>query len=317
MDILITGSVAFDYLMTFPGKFKEHILLDKLESISLSFLVDSFVRRRGGIAPNIAYTLALLGGNPRIFATVGEDFEEYRMWLDGKGVDTSCAKVISNEHTASFFATTDQENAQLASFYPGAMSYAAELSLKDLEQKPDFVVISPNDPQAMNKYLDECKELEIPYAYDPSQQVVRVEGDVLCHGIEGALALFLNEYELELVMKKTGMSQEHILDHVEFMVVTLGSKGAKVFTSDGEVHVEAVAPAQVIDPTGAGDAFRGGFLTGYSRGWDWSTCAQMGALTATYCLESDGPQGHNYSREEYIDRYRQHNNDNGLLDELI
>jgi adenosine kinase len=317
MDILVTGSVAFDYLMTFPGKFKEHILLDKLESISLSFLVDSLVRRRGGIAPNIAYTLALLGGRPRIFATVGEDFEDYKSWLESKGVDTSWTKVITNEHTASFFATTDQENAQLASFYPGAMAHAAELSLKELQEKPDFIIISPNDPKAMNKYLEECKELSIPYAYDPSQQVVRVDGDVLCKGIEGAFALFLNEYELELVMKKTGMEQTHILDHVRFLVVTLGKNGATVFIGDQEYHVDAVPPTRIIDPTGAGDAFRGGFLTGYSHGWDWSICAQMGALTATYCLESDGPQGHDYTREEYVKRYRQHYDDNGLLDELI
>jgi adenosine kinase len=317
MDLLITGSVAFDYLMTFPGKFKEHILPDKLEAISLSFLVDSLVRRRGGIAPNIAYTYSLLGGKPKIFATVGEDFEEYRAWLEQKGIDTTWAKVIPDEYTASFFATTDQENAQMASFYPGAMAHAADLSLHDLKKKPDLVVISPNDPQAMKKYLDECKELGIPYVYDPSQQVIRVEGDVLCHGIQGALALFLNEYELELVMKKTGMDQNHILDHVEFMVVTLGDKGASVFTAEGEYLVNAVEPEKIIDPTGAGDAFRGGFLTGYCRDWDWSTCAQMGALTATYCLESDGPQGHNYSRKEFVDRYRQHYDDHGLLDALI
>jgi adenosine kinase len=303
--------------MTFPGKFKEHILLEKLESISLSFLVDSLVRRRGGIAPNIAYTYALLGGSPKIFATVGEDFEEYRSWLEQKGIDTTWAKVISNEHTASFFATTDQENAQLASFYPGAMAYAAELSLKDLEKKPDLVVVSPNDPQAMNKYLDECKAMGIPYAYDPSQQVVRVEGDVLCHGIEGALALFLNEYELELVMKKTCMDKKHILNHVEFLVVTRGEKGVTVYIDSDECNVSAVKPESIVDPTGAGDAFRGGFLTGYTRGWDWSTCAQMGALTATYCLESDGPQGHNYSRKDYVDRYRKHYDDHGLLDVLI
>ncbi|MGD8458184.1 MAG: carbohydrate kinase family protein [Anaerolineales bacterium] len=317
MELLITGSVAFDYLMTFPGKFREHILLEKLETISLSFLVDSLVRRRGGIAPNIAYTYALLGGKPKIFATVGEDFEEYRDWLEQKGIDTSWAKVISNEHTASFFATTDQENSQMASFYPGAMSYAADLSLKDLENKPDLVFISPNDPGAMEKYLDECKELGIPYAYDPSQQVVRVEGDVLCHGLDGAAALFLNEYELELVMKKTGMNRDHLLDHVKLMVVTLGEKGASVFTNEEEYHVNAVKPDRIIDPTGAGDAFRGGFLTGYRHGWDWETCAQMGALAATYCLESDGPQGHTYSRKEYLNRYRQHYDDHGLLDVLI
>ena len=316
MDILITGSVAFDYLMTFPGKFKEHILLEKLETISLSFLVDSFVRRKGGIAPNIAYTLALLGGRPRIFATVGEDFEDYRAWLEEKGVDTSWAKVIKDEHTASFFATTDQDNAQLASFYPGAMAQAGTLSLKDLESKPDLVVISPNDPGAMDKYIDECQELGIPYVYDPSQQVVRVDGDVLSHGIAGASSMFMNEYECELIMKKTGMSRKDMLEQLDFMVVTLGKDGATVFVGDEEVHVDAVQETHISDPTGAGDAFRGGFLTGLSRGWDWKTCAQMGALTAAYCLESNGPQGHDYSREEYVSRYQKHYND-GLLNELL
>ncbi len=316
MNILITGSVAFDYLMTFPGKFKEHILLEKLETISLSFLVDSFVRRRGGIAPNIAYTLALLGGKPRIFATVGEDFEDYRAWLEGKGVDTTWAKVIKDEHTASFFATTDQDNAQLASFYPGAMAQAASLSLKDLEDKPDLVVVSPNDPAAMDKYIDECIELNLPYAYDPSQQVVRVTGEVLRHGIAGASSMFMNEYECELILKKTELSKKEILSQLDFMVVTLGKDGATVYVGDEEFHVAAVPETHISDPTGAGDAFRGGFLTGYSRGWDWVTCAQMGALTATYCLENDGPQGHDYSKEEFVSRYQEYYNDE-LLNELF
>ena len=163
MDIVITGSVAFDYLMTFPGKFKEHILTEKLESISLSFLVDSLVRRRGGIAPNIAYNLALLGGAPKIFATVGTDFEEYRQWLETQGVDTTYAVVVEDELTGSFFATTDQDNSQMASFYPGAMGHAATLSLHDMAEKPDLVVISPTDPGAMDKYIEECKQLGINY----------------------------------------------------------------------------------------------------------------------------------------------------------
>ncbi len=317
MDIVITGSVAYDYLMTFPGRFNEHILPEKLETISLSFLVNSLVRRRGGIAPNIAYNLALLGTRSRIFATVGEDFADYRAWLEMKGVDTSLAKVIENETTASFFATTDEENAQLASFYPGAMAYAAGLSLQDVTPRPDLVVISPNDPAAMDRYIEECKALRIPYLYDPSQQIVRVNGDVLRNGIEGAMALFVNEYERELVVNKTGLKMEEILEMVMFMVVTLGGKGALVFSEGQEFHVQPVPPDRVTDPTGAGDAFRGGFLTGYSRGWDWQTCAQMGALSATYCLESDGPQGQNYTPEMYVARYRQHYNDAGLLNSLL
>jgi adenosine kinase len=317
MDILISGSVAYDYLMTFPGKFKDHILPDQLESISLSFLVDSLVRRRGGVAPNIAYTLALLGGKPKVFATVGEDFEDYRAWLDSKGVDTSWMKIVAGKYTASFFATTDQENAQMASFYPGAMGDAATLSLHNLEDRPDLVVVSPNDPAAMDKVIAECAALSIPYLYDPSQQIVRVDGAVLKSGIEGAQSLFVNEYEFGMVQKKTGMNEADVVENVDYLVVTRGEKGVTIYHGDDQTQVEAVPPKQIVDPTGAGDAFRGGFLTGYSRGWDWRTCGQMGALTATYCLENDGPQGQDYTPSEYVARYREHYDDNGLLDQLL
>ena len=317
MDIIVTGSVAYDYLMTFPGEFKDHILPEKLEKISLSFLVDSMVRRRGGIAANIAYTLALLGGKPRMMATVGVDFEEFRAWLESKGVDTSLSPVIEGTYTASFFATTDQTNAQMASFYPGAMAHASEVSLRDLEDPlPDLVLISPNDPAAMDQYIDECKDLGIKYVYDPSQQIIRMEDDGLRHGVENAHALFVNEYEFELTQKMTGMSRNELLKHLEFFVVTLGADGAVVHSQDGETRVDAAPTEEVLDPTGGGDAFRGGFLTGYSRGWDWQTCAQLGALAATYVLESEGPQEHDYTPQEFVARYRQHYDDDGLLDEL-
>ena len=316
MKIVITGSVAYDYLMTFPGSFKENIIVDKLETISLSFLVETLVKRRGGVAPNIAYNLALLGGKPAIFATVGEDFGEYRAWLEERGVDTSYAKVVDGKFTASFFATTDQENSQLASFYPGAMADAAELSLKDISPAPDLVLVSPNDPAAMDKAILECKALGISYIYDPSQQIARVDGEVLKAGIHGSLALFVNEYECELTLKKTGLTQAEILEQVKFMVVTLGEDGVVVYHGDQEVRVPSISPKQIVDPTGAGDAFRGGFLTGYSRGWDWATCAQLGVMTATYCLESDGPQGQAYTKEEFIARYQAEFDDDGLLDTL-
>ena len=317
MDIVITGSVAYDYLMTFPGRFKEHILPEKLEAISLSFLVDALVRRRGGIAPNIAYNMALLGQSPKIFATVGTDFEDYRLWLDKQGVDTSYAKVIEDKLTASFFATTDLDNSQMASFYPGAMADASTLSLNELKEKPDLVVISPNDPAAMDLYIEECKQAGISYLYDPSQQIVRVTGEDIRAGIEGAFALFVNEYEFELTLKMTGYLKEDILSMVEFMVVTLGEKGVAVYHKDEVYEVAAVPPEQIIDPTGAGDAFRGGFLTGYNLGLDWKTCARMGALSATYCLESDGPQGQMYTPQMYLARYRENFPDEEKLEILI
>ncbi|RPI34875.1 MAG: carbohydrate kinase family protein [Chloroflexota bacterium] len=317
MKIILTGSVAFDYLMRFPGYFRDHILPDQLATISLSFLVESMVRLRGGIAPNIAYTLALLGEHPKVMATVGEDFEEYRTWLESKGIDTTLMKVIPNEFSASFFANTDLSNSQISSFYPGAMAYASQLSFRDLSERPDLVVISPNDPLAMDRYVIECHELEIPYLYDPSQQIVRLSADELVRGIEGAQALFVNQYEFSLIGKITGKGEADILKHVRFLVVTCGQDGAKVFVGDETYHAPIVPPVEIIDPTGVGDAFRGGFLTGFSNGMDWEVCGRMGSLAATYCLEQRGPQGHAFTRPEFVSRYRKHFDDRGQLDILI
>lgn len=317
MKIVLTGSVAMDYLMTFPGYFREHILPDKLDTISLSFLVDRMTVQRGGVAPNIAYTLALLGGHPSIMATVGQDFEEYRRWLESQGIDTSLIKVIPDVFTASFFANTDRANAQIASFYPGAMAYAGELSFKELPQKPDLVVISPNDPEAMRRYVAECRELGIPYFYDPSQQLVRLDAETLRQGIEGARALFVNEYEFGLVEKITGLTREDVLQHVDFLVITLGSKGAQIVTRETEIQIPVFPPNRIQDPTGVGDAFRGGFLMGYSHGWGLELCGKMGALAATYCLENTGTQDHRYTAAEFVARFRTYFQDQGILDELV
>jgi len=275
MDIILTGSVAYDYLMTFPGYFSDHLLPDKLEHISLSLLVDSMARMRGGIAPNIAYTLAMLGQRPRVMATVGEDFAEYRAVLDEVGVDTSLMKVIPGDFTASCFINTDKDNAQLVSFYPGAMGKADQLSFHDLDKVPDLVVISPNSPEAMNQYPVECQELGIPYLYDPSQQIPRMSGDELQNGVEGADSLMVNDYEFGMIQNKTGMSETEIRE------------------------------------------FRGGFLTGLSQGFDWEICGKMGALAATYCLESKGTQEHRFTVGDFVTRFRQHFDDDGVLDTLV
>jgi adenosine kinase len=318
MDILLTGSIAYDYLMQFPGYFRDHILPDSLESISLSFLVESLTRRRGGVAPNIAYTLALLGARPRLMATVGEDFDDYRTWLEAHGIDTSHVHVIPGVFTASFFANTDRANAQIASFYPGAMAYASQLSFYKLDADlPDLVMISPNDPVAMKQYIQECRELDIPYMYDPSQQTVRLSGEELCDGIQSARALFVNDYEFRLIRKMTSMSEKDILEHIDFLVVTCGEHGTTIHTQSGHIHIPAVPPLEIADPTGVGDAFRGGFLAGYVRGWDLETCGRMGALAATYCLEQQGSQGHHYTPAEFIARARQHFDDGGSLDALL
>ena len=317
MDILITGSVAYDYLMTFPGYFKEQILPERLASISLSFLVDSMSKQRGGIAPNIAYTMALLGERPRVMATVGEDFEEYRAWLESKGVDTALMCVVPGVFTASFFATTDLASAQIASFYPGAMGYGATQSLKDLTNRPDLVIVSPNSPEAMMKFPAECRELGIAYLYDPSQQVLRLEGDELARDMEGAHFLFCNDYEFGLISKKTDWSLDQILHHVHTLVITRGKDGADLYQGTEAVHIPTVPEREIVDPTGVGDAFRAGFLTGYSRGFDWKLCGEIGSLAAVYCLEQRGPQSHNYTCEEFINRFRKHFDDDGKLDALL
>ncbi|HRQ24448.1 MAG TPA: carbohydrate kinase family protein [Anaerolineales bacterium] len=317
MDILLTGSVAYDYLMTFPGHFKEQILPERLESISLSFLVESMSKQRGGIAPNIAYTMALLGRKPRVMATVGEDFGEYRDWLESKGVDTSLMEVIPGVFTASFFATTDKASAQIASFYPGAMAHSAAQSLKELDSKPDLVIVSPSSPDAMMKFPAECRELDIPYLYDPSQQVLRLEGKELARDMEGANFLFCNDYEFGLISKKTGWSLDQMLEHVKVLVITRGKDGADLYSDGNSVHIPTVPEDEVVDPTGVGDAFRGGFLAGYSHGFDWKLCGEIGSLSAVYCLEQRGTQNHSYTREEFVKRFRRHFDDGGKLDVLV
>lgn len=316
MKIVLTGSIAFDYLMTFPGKFQDHILIEKLECISLSFLVETLVRRPGGNAANIAYNLALLGEHPTVMATVGEDFEAQRLWLEERGVDTSAIRTIPGVSTASFFVNTDQCNAQIASFFTGAMAYASELSFTQLPETPDLVVISPNDPKAMAKYARECKQLGIPYIYDPSQQIVRLDEADIKAGIEGAMALFANEYEFSLIEDKTKLDLPAILDCCQFVVVTHGKNGAQIHDADDVVSIPIVPPKAILDPTGVGDAFRSGFLKGYAHGLSFERCGQIGALAATYCLESDGPQSHSYDLIEFTARFRQYFDDQGELDQM-
>jgi adenosine kinase len=314
MNIVLTGSIAYDYLMTFPGTFEEHILPDRLHRLSLSFLVDSLVRRQGGIAANIAYTLALLGERAQVMATVGEDFEPYRRWLEQHGVDTRAIRVVEDVLTASFFVTTDQQNAQIASFYTGAMAAARELSFRDLAVQPDLCMISPNDPLAMVTYARECVDLEIPYIYDPSQQILRLDGADLEEGIRSCLALFCNDYEFGLIEEKTDLTLDAVRDEVDFLVITLGERGAEIYSKDEDIVVASVPPTHIVDPTGVGDAFRAGFLKGFAQQLPLHICGRMGALAATYCIEADGPQGHSFDLNTFRARYQAHFQDGDALD---
>ena len=304
MNIVITGSIAYDYLMSFPGNFLEHVKPDKLQKLSLSFLVDEMRRQRGGCAANIAFSLGLLGERPLVMGTVGQDFGEYRVWLEAHGVDTSAIMTIPDVFTASFFATTDQGQNQIASFYTGAMAHARELSFHDLDRPVDLTIISPNDPEAMLKYPAECKELGIPYIYDPSQQIVRMSGNDLRAGVEGADILVVNDYEFELLKERAGMTADEIRSAVtRAVIVTRGEQGSVIWAGE-EIAVPAVPPEQVLDPTGVGDAFRAGLIKGLALGMSWETAGRIGSLAATYVLETHGPQAHHYTLEEFVARYR-------------
>jgi adenosine kinase len=308
MKLIVTGSVAFDYLMSFPGKFTEHFLPEHMHRVSLSFLVDSMDKRRGGCAPNIAYTLALLGERPFLMATAGQDISDYKAWMDAVGIDTSLMKTVDGKFCASFFCSTDQENNQIASFYTGAMANAAELSFRTMtELKHDgLVIISPNDPAAMVQYAEECTAMGVKYIWDPGQQCARMEGDQLASGIRGAFMVICNDYEFELIRQKSGMSEADILQHAELLVITRGEHGCTIHELAAMTNVPAVKPHRIADPTGVGDAFRGGFMKGLATGASYPVCAQLGAVAATYALEHLGGTAHTYTWPEFTERYQAH-----------
>ncbi|MEM9774623.1 MAG: carbohydrate kinase family protein [Chloroflexota bacterium] len=317
MNIAVTGSVAYDYLMKFPGKFTDHLLPDQLHQISLSFLVESMSKMRGGTAPNIAYTLGLLGGNPTLMATVGNDFEDYRKWLEGFGVNTAAARVIENEPCASFFANTDSEQNQIASFYAGAMAYAAELSYEKDVPTAQLTIISPNDPVAMQNYVREAKKIGLDYIYDPSQQTIWLSGDDLREGLDGCYMLTVNEYEMGMIEEKTGLSRSEIVGKARGVLITKGKDGSEL-TFDGETYEIPIFPINdAVDPTGAGDSYRAGMMRGIQLGLPWEVCGRMGALASAYVLESNGPQGHSFTIGQFIERYRNHFDDNGALNALL
>ena len=304
MKIIVTGSIAFDYLMSFPGKFTEHFLPEHMSRVSLSFLVDTMDKRRGGCAPNIAYTLALLGERPTLMATAGQDFDEYRRWLEAAGVDTSLVKQVEGKFTASFFCSTDVESNQIASFYTGAMANAGELSFRTATECK-LAIISPNDPGAMLQYAEECRALRIPYIWDPGQQCARMSGSELLDGLSGARLVICNDYEFELIRQKTDLDESSVLERTAALVVTRGDKGCTIYDESGEAHVPAVAPHRIVDPTGVGDAFRGGFMKGMAHGADFEVCARLGGVAATYALEHLGGQSHAYTWPEFRERYEQ------------
>jgi adenosine kinase len=304
MSFVITGSVAYDYLMSYPGRFRDQILPDKLESLSLSFLADSMRRERGGVAANIAYTMKLLGGDPVILATVGHDFGDYRRWLEEQGLNTDQIIEITDELTATFFVSTDMEQNQIANFYTGAMAHARNHTLAERKlDQATTVLISPNDPVAMLNYAQECKQLGVAFAYDPSQQLARLDGDDLAKSIPGAAYLLGNDYELSMIQNKTGWNLDQIREQVDVLVMTMGKKGSMIYCGDETIEIPVAAIDTVADPTGAGDAFRGGFFAAVLAGLPLAVCGRVGALCSTYALEHIGTTSHRFTVTEFAARY--------------
>ena len=291
MRIAVTGSIATDHLMTFPGKFTDQLVADKLDKVALSFLVDELQIRRGGVAANIAFGLAVLGLRPQLVGSVGPDFGEYRGWLEQHGVDTSRVRESRLQHTARFTATLDQVGNQIGSFYPGAMSEDVEIDLTPLAGHCDLVLIGATDPAAMLSFTAQCRKLGLPWAADTSWQLARVDGTGVHDLVDGAAYLFSNEYEGALIEQKTGWTPAEVLDHVAIRVTTLGADGARV-ERKGEppVEVPGVADATMAEPTGAGDAFRSGFLAAVAWGLSLERAAQLGNLLAVHALETIGTQ---------------------------
>lgn len=307
MVIAVTGSIATDHLMTFPGRFAEQLLADELERVSLSFLVDDLEIRRGGVAANICFGLASLGRRSVLVGAVGEDFAEYRSWLDRAGVDTASVHVSELKHSARFVCTTDADQNQLASFYPGAMAEARNIELGPIAERVgglELVLISPNDPEAMLRHTRECRERRIPFAADPSQQLAWLDGDAIRELVEGAAYLFTNEYERALIEQKSGWSSEELLGRVDVRVTTLGADGALLERrGEPEIRVPACREERKADPTGVGDAFRAGFLAGLSAGLPLERSAQLGSLLATYAIETVGTQEYTFTADEFVRRF--------------
>jgi adenosine kinase len=304
MATLVAGSIASDHLMHFPGKFSDQLLAEHLHKVSLSFLVDELVIKRGGVAPNICYAMAQLGGSPVLVGAVGEDFGEYREFLTGHGVDCSHVHVSATAHTARFVCTTDTEMNQIGSFYAGAMMESAQISIAPIWDSvdADLVVISAYDPAAMVQHSQECRDKSLRFVADPSQQITRMDGPQLAQLIEGADLLFTNDYERQLLESKTGLTTAQIDAQVNVRVTTLGSKGVEIVGDFGAVHVPVAAERAKVDPTGVGDAFRGGLLTARDWGLDWERSAQVGSLLATMVLETVGTQEYTVDKAVFTER---------------
>lgn len=310
MQVIVTGSLGYDYIMDFPGRFADRIMPDKIHKLSLSFLVDKLSKQFGGVAGNIAYTLKLLGVDPTIMACAGNDFLPYKKHLTDHRISTKGIKEFDDVPCSLYAVVTDQDDNQIGSYFMGAMKHAKDLALQEVVLRGKttsyeiFVVISPTDPAAMVKYVKECRLLNLPYLYDPAFQIATFTADQLKEGIGGAALLIGNDYEISLMEDRLSISHEELLVMPPVVITTLGAKGSIIETRKEAIHVKPAKPKNTSDPTGAGDAYRAGFLASYLRKLDLATCGQMGSVAAAYTVEMYGTQTHAFTKKEFIARYK-------------
>jgi len=306
VKIALTGSIATDHLMTFKGRFSDSLVVEQLDKISVSFLADDLEIRRGGVAANIAFGMANLGQRPVLVGAVGEDFADYRSWLERHGVDCDAVHVSGTKHTARFVCTTDDDMAQIATFYAGAMSEARAIELKPVADRVgglDLVLIGANDPEAMQRHTQECRTRGIPFIADPSQQLAFADGETIRQLVDGATYLFTNEYEAHLTEQKTGWDHDEILARVGTRVITRGSDGVSIHRRGEEtITVPVAREVRKADPTGVGDGFRAGFLVGLCGGLGHQRCAELGSMLATYVIETVGTQEYSLGQEHFLRR---------------
>jgi adenosine kinase len=303
MNIVVTGTLGFDYIMDFSGRFAERIMPDKIHKISLSFLVEKLNKQFGGTAGNIAYTLKLLGLNPLIASAAGNDFAPYEAFLKKNKISTEGILKIKDESTGAYFVVTDRDDNQIGSFYLGATKYAKDVPLNDYIGYKSFVVIAPTDPVAMMSYVKTCIDVGVPYMFDPAFQIAQFSKKDLRLGIEHAAVFIANDYEVSLVEESLEISHEDLRVMVPVVVTTIGSRGSIIETRSDSMHVKPAKLKRLVDPTGAGDAYRSGFLSGFLRKLPLEICGQMGSVAAAYTVEKYGTITHSFTQKEFINRY--------------
>ena len=304
MHMLISGSICYDHIMDFPDSFGNHILPDQIHILSVSFVVDTLKKNFGGTAGNIAYTMNLLGANPLPIGTIGNDAKAYVDHLKSHNIPTTYVKAIKNTSTATAHITTDKDDNQITAFFVGALAHAEKALFEEVSEPLSLAILSPNKKEATIQYAIACKQKNVPFVFDPGQQITTFTKEEILPLVQEAEYIIANDYEMKLIENKTSMTTAQMLKHCKAIVVTLGSKGSTIITKEGNFSIQPCPATSIEDPTGAGDAYRAGFFTALTQGLDYQTCGQIGSVAATYAIEHHGTQKHTYTKEEFAQRYK-------------